>query len=289
MKQIIVLVLLLYCGKMVGQKMLPMPINAKPTRKYAQCLIPDSAHRKEYSRFIPVFSWDEYLLEITPKSELITLELPVFDTITLKIAVDRATRLANLPDEYILIDELIKVNPSSYKWIVDTENKECLATNPSNCFVLSIVKVRPEYKWIQKLVLKTSAHQQRYEYKDRDTVIFKQIVETKPLKRIACNASPKYEKVFLKQNPYCVYTEWREIICADNDRDDNMDNMDNVTVLKIQKALKKQGYNVGKLDGILGEKTRTALNQFSVDKGLPSSPQETMIALGLLRDWTDDD
>jgi hypothetical protein len=127
------------------------------------------------------------------------------------------------------------------------------------------------------------------EYKDRDTVIFKQIVETKPLKRIACNASPKYEKVFLKQNPYCVYTEWREIICADNDRDDNMDNMDNVTVLKIQKALKKQGYNVGKLDGILGEKTRTALNQFSVDKGLPSSPQETMIALGLLRDWTDDD
>jgi hypothetical protein len=47
MKQIIVLVLLLYCGKMVGQKLLPMPVNAQPGKEYWQYMAYDSIHQQD--------------------------------------------------------------------------------------------------------------------------------------------------------------------------------------------------------------------------------------------------
>jgi Putative peptidoglycan binding domain len=258
MKQIILLFLILNVRQILGQNILQLPLNANPTRKYAKCLIPDSAHRNVLRGSIPPYSWDEYLLEKTPKLQRFKIELPVFDTNIVKIPVDKVTRMANLPDEYGLINEKIKVNESSYKWIIADENKECLSCEPDNCFIIGVLNVPAEYKLVRKRVLKSTAHQQRYE--DKDTVLIKQIIEIKPLEKIPYEVPPQYEKVFMKQNPYASYTEWRQILCSDNERSER-----EAFILKIQKSLKARGYYQGALDKIFGEKTKAAMMQFQKD------------------------
>jgi hypothetical protein len=47
MKQIIVLVLLLNCGRMVGQKVLPMPAKAQPGKGYVLCIEYDTSFSKK--------------------------------------------------------------------------------------------------------------------------------------------------------------------------------------------------------------------------------------------------
>jgi len=51
----------------------------------------------------------------------------------------------------------------------------------------------------------------------------------------------------------------------------------------MQRMLNEQGYNVGNTDGIVGEKTRTAIRQFQQEQGLTVTGQpnvETLKALG---------
>jgi hypothetical protein len=272
MKQFIFYILLLTVGHSKAQKLLPLPENAKPSRKYAQCLIPDSAHRKDYRYDRPFLanSWQAFLLEKTPKLQKFTIELPIFDTILLRIPVDKLTRMANLPDEYGLVNEKFKVNESSFKWKLDEEERECLSANTSDCFVLSYVKVPAEFKTIQKLVVKSTAHQQRYD--DKDTIVFKQVIEIKALKKVAFEVAPQYERVFMKENPDAVYTEWRKVLCTDEHPK---------TVLKIQKALKQRGYDVGPLDDIMREKTKAACIRFQKDNHLDTGKltKETLQAL----------
>ena len=281
MKQIIWLFLLANWGKTMGQEMLPLPPNAELGREYAQCLIPDSAHRSTYYSYIPAYSWDEFLLEKTPELKQFMLELPIFDTIILRIPVDKITRMANLPDEFGLIKEKTKVSESSFKWIHKKYIKECLSANPSDCFGLALIEIPEQYTLIQKLVIKSTAHQQRYD--DKDTILFKQVIEIKPLKKIAFDVPPQYEKVFMKKNPYAAYTEWRQVLCADGERSRYE------ATLMIQEALKKRGYYNGKLDNIMGEKTKAALLRFQKDNNLPSGNlnYETLKALRVLDEEDD--
>jgi peptidoglycan hydrolase-like protein with peptidoglycan-binding domain len=59
-------------------------------------------------------------------------------------------------------------------------------------------------------------------------------------------------------------------------------------VIKIQKALKQQGYYFGPFDDILGQKTKDAVLRFQKDKHLPvgNFNVETLKALGV---WDEDD
>ncbi len=57
-----------------------------------------------------------------------------------------------------------------------------------------------------------------------------------------------------------------------------------VPVKHVQNALVKAGYEPGPVDGIMGQKTRTAILRFQKDKGVEGSGyinQATMVALGL--------
>jgi His-Xaa-Ser repeat protein HxsA len=55
-------------------------------------------------------------------------------------------------------------------------------------------------------------------------------------------------------------------------------------VLRVQMALYIKRYDPGPLDGVLGQKTRTALQAFQRDRGLPETGRmdtETLNALGI--------
>jgi hypothetical protein len=280
MKQIIVLVLFLICGKMVGQKMLPMPVNAQPGKGYVLCIEYDTSFsKKNYGAFIPPFGWEEVLIEKTPKYQRYTLELPVFDSILLKIPVDKTTRMANIPDRYSLVNDKIMVKPTICKWVFVTKPKECLSADPANCLPIVLIEVVPEYQKVEKLVLQSSSHQQRFD--DIDTVTFKQIIEIKPLKKISIEVAPTYKKILMKTNPHASYGEWREFLCSGGPP--------NHTTLKIQKVLKERGYYHGKLDDIIGKETKAALIEFQKVHKLETGrlSLETLKELGLYNE--DDD
>jgi hypothetical protein len=200
MKLIIVLFLLLNCGEMVGQKMLPMPVNAQPGKCYKQCLKYDStfANADPYA-LIPPFGWEEVLLQNTEARQRFDVEVPRFDTVLLKIPVDKVTRMAQLPDEYGLIADRITTAKGVNKWVRRQSSKEELKTSPSNCLAVCLIEIPFEYKISQKLVLKATSHEQRYY--DIDTVVFKQVIETKPMTKTLIEVPPQYEKVFRKVNP----------------------------------------------------------------------------------------
>lgn len=274
MKQIALFIFVLILGKVTAQSFLPLPQNAGAGKVYAQCLIPDSIYRKEkHEGVIPPIGWDEFLLEKTPKRQEWTLELPIFDTVLIKIPVDKTTRMANLPDEYGLTKERILIKTATTKWVVRKSFKECLSAYPDDCLVLFLIEVPAEYKTVEKLVLKATAHQRRYD--NLDTVVFKQVVETQPLTKTLFESPPQYEKVFRKTHPYTYYSEWREVLCGTIHRSD--------TVIQLQKALKERGYYYDKLDDILGAKTKAALLRFQKDNQLPMGSLNcaTMKALGM--------
>jgi hypothetical protein len=259
MKQIILLFLILNVEQILGQNMLPLPENPQLGREYAKCIEYDTAYSKNrHGALVLPFAWEEFLLEKSPKTLRFIIELPVFDTIILKIPVDKTTRMANLPDEYGLTKDKVQVSESSFKWVTKKRIKECLSTEPANCLTMAMIEMPAEYKTIQKLVIKSTAHQEYFE--DKDTFFFKQIVETKPLKRISVEVPPQYKRIFMKTNPNASYTKWQQIVCTSHG---------DLTIKSIQKALVKRGYDVGTVDDILGTKTKAALMRFQKVNNLP--------------------
>ena len=54
-------------------------------------------------------------------------------------------------------------------------------------------------------------------------------------------------------------------------------------ILELQKLLARQGYEVGKLDGILGTATRSAVKDMQIELGLPADSYPTPELLSRLR------
>jgi Putative peptidoglycan binding domain len=286
MKQIILLVLLLNSGEMVGQKMLPMPNDPYPGKIYAQCFVYDSAYSRNSAGMIPPLGWEEFLIEKTPKHQRFTVELPIFDTLLLKIPVDKATRMADLPDQYGLTNERILLQNYYLRWkTAKKAHSECLYTEPSNCLSLVWVEEPSRYLTVQKRVVVSTAHQERFD--NIDTIVFKQMIELKAITKMTIEVSPQFKKVFRKTNPYAHYSEWREVAgcycdyCPDS------------TTFKMQGVLKKRGYYNGELDNIMGDKTKAAVLRFQKDNNLPTGNlnYEALIALreALLRLDEDED
>jgi Putative peptidoglycan binding domain len=274
MKQIILLLMLLKGGVVVGQNMLSLPKNPEAGKCYKQCLKYDSTvvNPDPYA-VIPPFGWEEVLFQNTEAQQRFEIEAPCFDTVLLKIPVDKVTRMAQLPDEYGLSTERVKTKEASTKWILRKNIDGNLRTHSSNCLAISLYEVPAEYRTIKKLIVKATTHQRRYD--DVDTVIFKQVIETQPLKKTVIDIAPQYEKVFRKLNPHASYSEWKEFSVGNESWSG--------IIRAMQTELKKRGYEAGEIDNVLGTKTKAACIRFQKDNHLPVGTLnlETLRALGL--------
>lgn len=68
---------------------------------------------------------------------------------------------------------------------------------------------------------------------------------------------------------------WRPVLCETNTTPE--------AVEALQRALEKAGYSPGKVDGVIGSKTRSALESYQRAKGLPVGglTLDTLKALGV--------
>jgi hypothetical protein len=258
MKRILTFIVFWTVGKTAAQPLLVLPEHAQPGKAYTQCLVYDSLHVKENTEaMIPPLGWETFLLESMPKHQRFDVELPVFDTLKLKIPVDPTTHMAMLPDEYGLTTERILIQTATARWVVSKLRKDCAMTHPSNCLHLAFIEVPSIYKTVQKRVLIATAHQQRYD--DLDTIVFKQVIENKALIKTAIEVPPQYEKIFRPTNPSAKYSDWRELICC---------GFINTQVRQVQLALRKRGYYSGPFEDVMDAATKNALTRFQKDKKL---------------------
>lgn len=59
------------------------------------------------------------------------------------------------------------------------------------------------------------------------------------------------------------------------------------TVRQVQQQLYVQGYDVGQVDGVWGDRTRDAVMEYQHDQNIPATgrlDQETLVALGIVDD-----
>jgi peptidoglycan hydrolase-like protein with peptidoglycan-binding domain len=93
-------------------------------------------------------------------------------------------------------------------------------------------------------------------------------------KRFAIPA--EYSSVTRKELDKGGYMEWRSILCETN--------MTGTRISQIQMALRDEGFNPGRIDGVIGSDTVRAINAFQRARGLPVDKYlnvETISALGV--------
>lgn len=144
-----------------------------------------------------------------------------------------------------------------------TGNKICLTETPA------------QYETIKKTVVVEDAKTKQIEipasYK---TIQVTKLVSAAQEKRHTIPA--EYKTVHLSKINQEGYMEWRSILCETN--------MTTTTIRDIQNALRDQGYDPGKIDGVVGRKTMKAVNDFQSDNDLPSDKYiniDTVKALGV--------
>jgi hypothetical protein len=226
---------------------------------------------------VPPLAWDTVRLKVQEATKKWTIEPAVFDSIIIKIEVDKTTRMAIIPDIYCLIKDKVMIKTPSVRWKERHIFDGCYMDEQkiTDYSRWKLVEIPGEYKTVQKRTIKATTHQIRVD--SADTIFIKQIIEIKPLQRIEIDIPIQYQTIFIKKTPNTYWTKWEEVLCA------SCVLREGPGVRDIQKKLTQLGYDVGKIDDILGKKTKKALFQFQKDFQLPSGRLniETLKALGI--------
>nr|VFK65849.1 MAG: Putative peptidoglycan binding domain-containing protein [Candidatus Kentron sp. UNK]VFK71580.1 MAG: Putative peptidoglycan binding domain-containing protein [Candidatus Kentron sp. UNK] len=125
---------------------------------------------------------------------------------------------------------------------------------------ICLIQQPAKYKNVTRRVIKTHAATRTVEIPARHkTIKVRKLVSSPQEKRIEIPA--KYKTVTLRELKEDGHMEWRSILCEVN--------MTPGRVVRIQKALKKAGFDPGPIDGNVGGRTMAAVNAFQKAKGLP--------------------
>ena len=284
-----------------------LPPNAKPGECYARVYIPPTyktdtetlkvEEEGERLETIPAkYGWGQEEVLIREASERIEIVPATYEWITEEVMVKPAgNQVVQVPAQYKTESEKILVTPEQTVWKkgsgpitkVDQATGEimCLVTIPAKYrTVTKKVMVSPptsretetaaEYKTVKKQVLKTPPTTRKIPIPAKYEIVkVKKMIE--PPKTRTIQIPAKYETVTKKTKMSGGDMEWRAILCETNATPS--------MVRRIQSSLETKGYDVGKIDGVFGAKTLSAVEDFQADKGFPKGGVtiKTLQALGV--------
>ncbi|MGR9045417.1 MAG: peptidoglycan-binding domain-containing protein, partial [Gammaproteobacteria bacterium] len=157
-------------------------------------------------------------------------------------------------------EENIEVIPAEYQWIddqalFDTENGQVSS---------------PVRKKIMVTPPRIVKHQSPAEYK---AIKIKKLVKQAEIKRI--EIPPVYDSVTLPIETQKAHYDWRQVLCATQITTD--------LVSRLQNALQKTGHYSGVVDGIFGNQTLNAIQDYQQDNNIAVGQItiETLIQLGI--------
>jgi hypothetical protein len=223
-----------------------LPPNAKPGECYAR--VYSSPKYKTVSKQVMV----------QPATEEIKILPAKYEMAEKQVLVNEATtEYKEIPAVYKWVSEKILVKEAHTIWKKGRGNIERIDNATGE--VMCMIHVPPKYKTVKKRIMVSPARIEEINkppvYK---TIKYKKMV-LPPQKQVV-PIPAQYKTITRKVQIAEGQMTWKRTMCETN--------IDKGLVLKIQRYLRKDRYNPGPVDGILGRQTRRALKSFQRDKGL---------------------
>ncbi len=195
----------------------------------------------------------------TPETTKVVKIPAEYTTVKVKELVTAATeeRVA-VPAEYKNVTKTELLGEQRYVWHEISNNEMSKKSRTGN--QICLVDSPAEYKTVTKRVVTSPA--------TTETVTIPATYKTVKVQKLAQKADTQttvvpaeYKIVQRKEKVEEGKMEWRSILCETN--------MTTNRISDIQRALLAKGYNPGKIDGIVGKNTMSAVNAFQKDNNLP--------------------
>ena len=188
-----------------------------------------------------------------------TIEVPaVYKTIKVRRLVKPATETRErIEAEFDTITTNVKVADAGFFWLKKGEsaNDGARASGREVC----LVEQPAEFRTVKKTVIKDPASTKVVEIPaEYETVKVERLVSPPTEKRIVLPARTKTVTRQVQIEPSRL--EWRQILCETNTTPK--------LITSIQRALKREGFDPGPIDGVIGQGTLDAIEQFQLKNNL---------------------
>ena len=269
------------------------PPNARPGECYARVLVTPT-YKTEKVRVLKreateridskpaKYEWIEEKVVVQEPSENIEVIPATYEWVEEQVLVRPAsTHTEVVPAVYETLTEKVIDTPAHTVWKKGRGPLERIdhATGEIMC----LIEVPAKYKTVKKRVLKKPATTRTVELPAEYKTVKKRVMKTPPSTRVI-KIPAKYKMVRVRKLVEPAKTqsvpipaeyewvekqvkvsegrmEWQTVLCETNTTAGAIES--------IQNALLKSGYNPGKIDGVIGSKTRKALESYQRAKGLP--------------------
>jgi len=188
-----------------------------------------------------------------------TIQVPaVYKTINIRRLVKPATETRiSIEPEYDNITTRVKVADAGFFWLKKGEaaNDGARASGREVC----LVEQPAEFRTVKKTVIKTPASTKVVEIPAQyETVKIDRLISPPSETRTPIPARTKTVSRQVQIEPSRL--EWRQILCETNTTPK--------LITSIQRALKREGYDPGPIDGVIGQDTLDAIEKFQLKNNL---------------------
>ena len=174
-----------------------------------------------------------------------------------KLVTPSSEKAIDIPAEYEVVSKKVKVSDGKTTWAADGVTADGKPTGQALCMAETPAK----FKTIKKRVVKTPASVKKVEIPAvYQTQKVQKLVTPPQEKRIKIPAEK--QSISKRVRVAGPKLEWQSVLCETN--------MTSDMNLKIQNALKSAGFDPGVIDGVIGQQTLVAVDQFQRKKNLPT-------------------
>jgi hypothetical protein len=282
-----------------GQPPLGIPASAAPGDCYVQAVVPaqydtvpERVVKKAASSRIEVVPAQmeevEERVVVRPATKKIEVVPAAFEEIEERVVVRPATtRFEVVPATTRTVTETVVVRPAYSVWKRSSEltaaERAQQKTEPRAGDILCLVEVPAETRTITREVIETPASTRQVEVPAEYATVKKTVVKTPATTReievpaeyatvkvqrvvtaareVTIDVPAEYEEVPKQVLRTPAATEWRQVLCDTN--------ASPKTLSAVQQSLRRAGFDPGRDDGRVDDKTLSALRAFQQSKGLP--------------------
>ena len=188
-----------------------------------------------------------------------TVEVPaVYETYQVKRLVKPASEnRVPVAAQFDSIDTKVKVTDAGFFWLKKGESANDNARSSGR--EVCLVEQKAQTRTVKKEVVKTPATAAVAEIPaEYETIKVSRLIEPASESRVTVPARTKTVTRQVQVAPSTM--QWRQILCETNTTPE--------LITSIQRALKREGYNPGTLDGVIGQATLVALEEYQTKENL---------------------
>lgn len=188
-----------------------------------------------------------------------TINVPaIYKTIKVQRLVQPASeKRESIPAEYTTVNRRVKVSDPVFFWLAKGESPApgAVPTGRTVC----LTETPAEYVNVVKELISNTASVRSSSIPARyQTMQIQRLVTPASERRIAIPARKKMVSTQVQTSPAKI--EWRKVVCRAN--------LTRELVTELQRALKREGFNPGPVDGMFGPGTVRAIELYQIEQGI---------------------